>query len=399
MRLLRPDPPALRLRGREPRARSRCARCSRCRSAVVAVVLVGASALHPRPGASGWLLVAALVGAWLINFFAMAIIGSLAFFMESSTRGLRRLAGAASSSSPATSFPLEFLAAHAPRRGTRCRRCPFRYQIGFPVELVLGRHGRRAALRGLGVAVGLRGRGCSRGCACAWRAGVRRFERLRGVERMRRYLRLLGIQLRTSLLAAHAVPLGLRRSTGCHRRCLDRRSALVPLSWSSSRRRESVRRLDLRRGARRRRLVHAAQGACSTARSTRRSSAVVEHIRKGTLDFVLLKPADAQFLVSTARSSRGACSTSPPASASCVLRRSRLLGRAPDARRTSRSPRSCSLARVLVALLALDPGRERGLLGGAARQPRVPLHARSSTFARWPVDRVPRRRCASSSPS
>jgi ABC-2 type transport system permease protein len=30
-------------------------------------------------------------------------------------------------------------------------------------------------------------------------------------------------------------------------------------------------------------------------------TAVVEHIRKGTLDFILLKPADAQFLVSTAR--------------------------------------------------------------------------------------------------
>ncbi|HSP81821.1 MAG TPA: ABC-2 family transporter protein, partial [Myxococcaceae bacterium] len=30
-------------------------------------------------------------------------------------------------------------------------------------------------------------------------------------------------------------------------------------------------------------------------------TAVVEHIRKGTLDFVLLKPVDAQFLVSTAR--------------------------------------------------------------------------------------------------
>jgi ABC-2 type transport system permease protein len=29
--------------------------------------------------------------------------------------------------------------------------------------------------------------------------------------------------------------------------------------------------------------------------------AVVEHIRRGTLDFILLKPADAQFLVSTAR--------------------------------------------------------------------------------------------------
>jgi ABC-2 type transport system permease protein len=30
-------------------------------------------------------------------------------------------------------------------------------------------------------------------------------------------------------------------------------------------------------------------------------ASVVEHIRKGTLDFILLKPADAQFLVSTAR--------------------------------------------------------------------------------------------------
>ena len=27
--------------------------------------------------------------------------------------------------------------------------------------------------------------------------------------------------------------------------------------------------------------------------------AVVEHVRKGTLDFILLKPADAQFLIST----------------------------------------------------------------------------------------------------
>jgi len=34
--------------------------------------------------------------------------------------------------------------------------------------------------------------------------------------------------------------------------------------------------------------------------------AVVEHIRKGTLDFVLLKPADAQFLVSTSRFQCGA---------------------------------------------------------------------------------------------
>ncbi|HXU63263.1 MAG TPA: ABC-2 family transporter protein, partial [Polyangia bacterium] len=44
-------------------------------------------------------------------------------------------------------------------------------------------------------------------------------------------------------------------------------------------------------------LLHAVlEGAVSPS-----LTAVVEHVRHGTLDFVLLKPADAQFLVSTAR--------------------------------------------------------------------------------------------------
>jgi ABC-2 type transport system permease protein len=57
---------------------------------------------------------------------------------------------------------------------------------------------------------------------------------------------------------------------------------------------------------------------------------VVEHIRKGTLDFVLLKPADAQFLVSTAR-------FQPWRAANVVTALAifawgfHLLGRAPDA--------------------------------------------------------------------
>ena len=42
-------------------------------------------------------------------------------------------------------------------------------------------------------------------------------------------------------------------------------------------------------------------GASSEGAINPSLTAVVEHIRKGTLDFVLLKPADAQFLVSTAR--------------------------------------------------------------------------------------------------
>ncbi|MES1208582.1 MAG: ABC-2 family transporter protein, partial [Pseudomonadota bacterium] len=44
-------------------------------------------------------------------------------------------------------------------------------------------------------------------------------------------------------------------------------------------------------------LLHAVlEGAVSPS-----LTAVVEHVRRGTLDFVLLKPADAQFLVSTAK--------------------------------------------------------------------------------------------------
>src|SRR4029078_8282830 len=44
-------------------------------------------------------------------------------------------------------------------------------------------------------------------------------------------------------------------------------------------------------------LLHAVlEGAVSPS-----LTAVVEHVRHGTLDFVLLKPADAQFLVSTAK--------------------------------------------------------------------------------------------------
>ncbi|MSP63033.1 MAG: ABC transporter permease [Myxococcales bacterium] len=58
--------------------------------------------------------------------------------------------------------------------------------------------------------------------------------------------------------------------------------------------------------------------------------AVVEHIRKGTLDFVLLKPADAQFLVSTARFDPWKMVDLPAGGAILVYAFS-LLGRAPDA--------------------------------------------------------------------
>jgi ABC-2 type transport system permease protein len=114
---------------------------------------------------------------------------------------------------------------------------------------------------------------------------------------MTRYLGLLGVQLRTSLL------LGVQYRydflvegvlslfwTG---------TALVPLlvifddramvaGWSFAEALLVVGWFTLLQGV--------LEGAINPSLSS-----VVEHIRKGTLDFVLLKPADAQFLVSTAR--------------------------------------------------------------------------------------------------
>ena len=74
-------------------------------------------------------------------------------------------------------------------------------------------------------------------------------------------------------------------------------------------------------------------------------AAVVEHIRKGTLDFVLLKPADAQFLVSTQKFApwRVADALSGVAMFAVAFRR---LGRWP-------SPAHAAAALLLLACAAL----------------------------------------------
>jgi ABC-2 type transport system permease protein len=56
---------------------------------------------------------------------------------------------------------------------------------------------------------------------------------------------------------------------------------------------------------------------------------VVEHVRKGTLDFVLIKPADAQFLVSTTRFAPSRAINAITATV-IFLHAFRLLGRAPS---------------------------------------------------------------------
>jgi ABC-2 type transport system permease protein len=112
-----------------------------------------------------------------------------------------------------------------------------------------------------------------------------------------RYVRLLGVQLRASLLLAMQYRLDF---------ALD---ALMSLFWTATalvpllvlyEQRERV-----AGWTRPEALVVVAWFTClkGVLDGAIRPSLgnVVEHIRKGTLDFVLLKPADAQFLVSTAR--------------------------------------------------------------------------------------------------
>lgn len=114
---------------------------------------------------------------------------------------------------------------------------------------------------------------------------------------MRRYLRLLGIQLRTSLLLSMQYRLEF---------FLDgimsvfwTASALVPLlvlfdarttvaGWTWPEALLVVAGFTTLKGV--------LDGAIQPSLGN-----VVEHVRKGTLDFLLLKPVDAQFMVSTAR--------------------------------------------------------------------------------------------------
>jgi ABC-2 type transport system permease protein len=112
-----------------------------------------------------------------------------------------------------------------------------------------------------------------------------------------RYLRLLGVQLRASMLLAMQYRLdfvidGLMALFWTATAVVplmvlyDQRKSIAGWSWPEAL--IVVAWFTLLRGV--------LDGAIRPALGN-----VVEHIRKGTLDFVLLKPADAQFLVSTSR--------------------------------------------------------------------------------------------------
>jgi ABC-2 type transport system permease protein len=115
-------------------------------------------------------LAASLLGAWLLIFFTMVLLGSLAFFVDSAL-GIFELWLGVFGIFSGYLIPLELLPAWI--QGA-ARVLPFRFMLGFPVETLVGLWGREAALRQLGIQwayIGL----FAIGAMLVWRAGVRRF--------------------------------------------------------------------------------------------------------------------------------------------------------------------------------------------------------------------------------
>jgi ABC-2 type transport system permease protein len=111
-----------------------------------------------------------IVGAWLITFLAMSLIGALAFFVESSGALFEVWLGLFGVFSgylvPLELFP-RWLAAAA-------RFLPFRYMLAFPVEMIVGMTPRAEALLELAVQWGFVAL-LALAARAAWRVGLRRF--------------------------------------------------------------------------------------------------------------------------------------------------------------------------------------------------------------------------------
>jgi ABC-2 type transport system permease protein len=118
------------------------------------------------------ILMASLLGAWLITFFVLIMIGAAALFMDKSVAVFDAYMGVFAVLSGYL-VPLALLPGWA---RAIAGWAPFRYMLAFPVELAIGfYHSRAAALRDLAlqwawvaVIIGL--------ALAVWRAGIRRYE-------------------------------------------------------------------------------------------------------------------------------------------------------------------------------------------------------------------------------
>lgn len=137
--------------------------------AAIAIAATGGAHL-PDSALALALWLPSLLGAWLINFFTMALAGSLAFRIESSTfvfdlwlMAFMILSGYV--------VPIELFPGVVQEVA---RVLPFRYALGFPTELVTGLIDEGRVLRELGVQWAWVA-ACAAAGLAAWRSGVRRF--------------------------------------------------------------------------------------------------------------------------------------------------------------------------------------------------------------------------------
>jgi ABC-2 type transport system permease protein len=121
------------------------------------------------------LFVLSLLGAWLLIYFMMVLVGALAFFVDSAL-GVFDLWIAFHAVLSGYLVPLEVLPSWL--RGAAAV-LPFRFMLGFPVELFVGLLDPATAARQLAVQWGyvlaLAGLG-----VLVWRAGVRRYQAFGG---------------------------------------------------------------------------------------------------------------------------------------------------------------------------------------------------------------------------
>ncbi len=99
----------------------------------VAIVAIAYAQLTSNPALLA-IFFLSLIGAWCINFFAMALVGSLAFYLESST-GVFELWMITFMVLSGYVVPLELFPSWA---RDIANVLPFRYTLGYPVEVITG---------------------------------------------------------------------------------------------------------------------------------------------------------------------------------------------------------------------------------------------------------------------
>jgi len=145
VRLLRPAPPLLGYAAENLAAMPlRAVVCV----PIAVVLFAGAARAYVPTDAVIWVAWAlAMLGAWLLNVLVNLAIGCLAFYLESSFKVMDLYLAAFFLLSGYT-VPLDVFPAGAQRV---LELLPFHFQLGFPVELLTGAHGRGGALRLLAV--------------------------------------------------------------------------------------------------------------------------------------------------------------------------------------------------------------------------------------------------------